>query len=70
MKISIGQISYFWERQKVFDFYKDLEESAVDIVYLGETICSKRREVTLADWLEIANQLTKAGKEVVLSTLT
>ncbi len=70
MKISIGPISYFWERQKVFDFYKDLEESAVDIVYLGETICSKRREVTLADWLEIANQLTKAGKEVVLSTLT
>lgn len=70
MKISIGPISYFWERQKVFDFYKDLAESSIDIVYLGETICSKRREVTLADWLEIANQLTKAGKEVVLSTLT
>jgi len=70
MKISIGPISYFWERQKVFDFYKDLEESAVDIVYLGETICSKRREVSFADWLEIADQLSKAGKEVVLSTLT
>ena len=70
MKISIGPISYFWERQKVFDFYKSLEETAVDIIYLGETICSKRREVTLDDWLEIANQLSKAGKEVVLSTLT
>jgi len=70
MKISIGPISYFWERQKVFDFYKDLEESAVDIVYLGETICSKRREVAFADWLNIANKLTKSGKEVVLSTLT
>lgn len=70
MKISVGPISYFWERQKVFDFYKGLEESVVDIVYLGETICSKRREVTLVDWLEIANQLSKAGKEVVLSTLT
>ena len=70
MKISTGQISYFWERQKVFDFYQDLEETAVDIVYLGETICSKRREVSLADWLEIANQLGKAGKEVILSTLT
>ena len=70
MKISIGPISYFWERQKVFDFYKSLEETAVDIIYLGETICSKRREVTLEDWLEIANQLNNAGKEVVLSTLT
>lgn len=70
MKISIGPISYCWSRQKVFDFYKGLEESPVDIVYLGETICSKRREVTLVDWLEIANQLTNAGKEVVLSTLT
>jgi O2-independent ubiquinone biosynthesis protein UbiV len=70
MKISIGPIAYFWERQKVFDFYKDLEKSAVDIVYLGETICSKRREVSLDDWLEITNQLSNAGKEVVLSTLT
>ncbi len=70
MKISAGPISYFWERQKVFDFYQCLEETAVDIVYLGETICSKRREISLADWLEIANQLSNAGKEVVLSTLT
>ena len=70
MKISAGPISYFWERQKVFDFYKSLEETEVDIVYLGETICSKRKEMSLTDWLEIANQLSKAGKEVILSTLT
>ena len=70
MKISIGPISYFWERQKVFDFYQSLEESSVDIVYLGETICSKRRELSLADWLEIADQLSNVGKEVILSTLT
>jgi O2-independent ubiquinone biosynthesis protein UbiV len=70
MKISIGPISYFWERQKVFDFYRNIEKTAVDIVYLGETICSKRRKLSLTDWLEIAVQLSKAGKEVVLSTLT
>lgn len=70
MKISIGPISYFWERQKVFDFYKDLEDTPVDIVYLGETVCSKRRELSLIDWLTIAEQLDKAGKEVILSTLT
>ncbi|MBL1141478.1 MAG: U32 family peptidase [Proteobacteria bacterium] len=70
MKISIGPISYFWERQKVFDFYKSLEETPVDIVYLGETVCSKRRELSLDDWLVIADQLSKSGKEVILSTLT
>ncbi len=70
MKISVGPLSYFWGKQRVFNFYQSLEESAVDIVYLGETICSKRRELSLTDWLSIAEQLSNAGKQVVLSTLT
>ena len=32
-------------------------------------VCSKRRELRLLDWLEIADKLEAAGKEVVLSTL-
>jgi collagenase-like PrtC family protease len=40
----------------------------VDIVYLGETICSKRNQVRFEDWLAIAERLEAAGKEVVLST--
>lgn len=70
MKISVGPISCFWERSKVFEFYAALKDAPVDIVYLGETICSKRRQLALNDWLEIAEQLSAAGKEVVLSTLT
>ncbi len=70
MKISIGPISYFWQRQRIFDFYQSLEDTEIDIVYLGETICSKRRELSFDDWLEIADRLNKSGKEVVLSTLT
>ncbi len=42
----------------------------VDIVYLGETVCSRRHELRLDDYLEIADRLADAGKEVVLSTLT
>lgn len=70
IKISLGPISYFWERKKVFEFYRGLINSPVDIIYLGETVCSKRRELSLEDWLVIGRQLNEAGKEVVLSTLT
>lgn len=70
MKISLGPIPYFWERHKVFDFYDSLKDTPVHIVYLGETVCSKRRQLSLDDWLVIAGQLSAAGKEVVLSTLT
>jgi len=52
------------------DFYARVCDSAVDIVYLGETVCAKRRELKLADWLALAEDLGRAGKETVLSTLT
>ena len=45
-------------------------ETAVDIVYLGETVCSKRRLLRTDAWLQLADLLQQAGKEVVLSTLT
>lgn len=69
MKLSLAAIPYFWNRQKVFDFYDAVASSAVDIVYLGETVCSKRRELRLEDWLDIGARLAGTGKEVVLSTL-
>ena len=69
-KLSLGPIQYYWDRDTVFDFYKQIAETPVDIVYLGETVCSKRRLMRDEDWLEIAAQLKQVGKEVVLSTLT
>jgi O2-independent ubiquinone biosynthesis protein UbiV len=70
MKFSLGPILYFWEKEKVEHFYRDVAESSVDCVYLGETVCAKRRELRLDDYLAIAHQLREAGKEVVLSTMT
>ena len=70
MKLSLGPIQYFWERERVFDFYRRVAEAPVDIVYLGESVCSKRRALRLPDWLDIAARLAAAGKEPVLSTLT
>ncbi len=70
MKLSLGSIQYYWPRNTVFEFYESIAEQAVDIVYLGETVCAKRRILKLQDWLDIAERLVNAGKEVVLSTLT
>jgi len=69
MKISLGPILYFWPREQVFDFYKQAAAWPVDTVYLGEVVCSRRNTMKLEDWLAIAEELTAAGKEVVLSTL-
>ncbi len=70
MKLSLGPLQYFWSKEKVFSFYDSIENLPVDIVYLGEVVCSKRRQLKLDDWLKIADKLTLAGKEVILSTLT
>lgn len=69
MKLSLGPLQYFWPRQQTLAFYREAADWPVDIVYLGETVCSKRRELRTADWLAVAAQLAEAGKEVVLSTL-
>jgi collagenase-like PrtC family protease len=69
-RLSLGPISYYWPKEQVDDFYAMVAASPVDIVYLGETICSKRNQVRHEDWLAIAARLAEAGKEVVLSTLS
>jgi len=68
MKISLGPLLYYWPRETVLAFYRDAASWPVDMVYLGETVCSRRRELKLADWLAIGKDLAAAGKEVVLST--
>jgi collagenase-like PrtC family protease len=68
MKISLGPLLYYWPRETVLNFYDEIASTPVDVVYLGETVCSRRHELRLADWLDIATRLRAAGKEVVLST--
>lgn len=69
MKISLGPLLYFWPAEHMRALYREVAESPVDIVYLGETVCSKRREFRREDWLDTAAMLADAGKEVVLSSL-
>ena len=69
MKYSLGPVLYFWSKSTVEEFYRQAASSSADIVYLGETVCSKRRELKPAHWLEIAKELASSGKQVVLSTM-
>lgn len=68
MKLSLGPLQYYWPRQTVFDFYERIAGTAVDIVYLGEVTCSRRHELRLDDWLDVAALMQSAGKTAVLST--
>ena len=69
MKLAVGPILYLWDRGMALDFYATLCDAAVDVVYLGEVVCSKRRVLQREDWPMVAQALTDAGKEVVFSTL-
>lgn len=69
-KLSLGPVQYYWDKDTMFDFYERIAETKVDIVYLGETVCSKRRLLRGDDWLALAEMLQSAGKEVVLSSMT
>ncbi|GAA05517.1 U32 family peptidase [Photobacterium leiognathi] len=69
MKYSLGPLLYFWPKNDVEAFYQQAKNSNVDIIYLGESVCSKRRELKPAQWLEIAKDIATSGKQVVLSTM-
>ncbi len=68
-KLALGPVLYYWSKDTLLDFYERISAAPVDIVYLGETVCSKRRAFNTDEWLELAERLNAAGKEVVLSTM-
>ena len=69
MKFSLGPLLFYWPKADTQAFYQAATASQADIVYLGETVCSKRRELKVDDWIALARQVAGSGKQAVLSTL-
>ncbi len=69
MHIHLGPMLFFWPKAELEPFYQQAISQPCQRIYLGETVCPKRRELKPADWLALGRELNKAGKEVVFSTL-
>ncbi len=69
-QLTLSPILFHWNADKKLDFYAQIaDEAPVDVVYLGEVICSKRTPFFEKHYDEVAERLTRGGKKVVFSTL-
>ena len=45
MKYALGPVLYYWPKIETEAFYQAANDSDADIIYMGETVCTKRREM-------------------------
>ena len=68
MKLSLGPIQFFWQKETLLEFYVQMLDSPLDTIYLGETVCSRRQKMRFDDWFGLAQDLAESGKEIILSS--
>ena len=62
MKLSLGPVLFYWDRQQTLDFYANMASQPLDVIYLGETVCSKRRAFSLDQWLGLGRELQECSQ--------
>lgn len=67
--LTLGPVLFNWPVDRWRDFYAQMaDEAPLDIVYLGEVVCSKRAPFFEDALPDVIERLTAAGKRVVLSS--
>ncbi|CAH2599405.1 Ubiquinone biosynthesis protein UbiV [Rhodovastum atsumiense] len=70
-KLVMGPVLFHWPAETLRDFYfRIADEAEVDTVCVGEVVCSKRMPFFKDHMPEVIQRLQRAGKEVVLSSLS
>lgn len=70
-ELTLGPVLFKWSPDVWRDFYfRIADEAPVERVYLGEVVCNKRAPFIEPLFAEVTDRLHKAGKTVMLSTLT
>lgn len=66
----MGPLLFNWPVEKLRDFYAQLaDEAPVDLVHVGEVVCSKRQPFHLDAIAGVIERLQRGGKKIVVSTL-
>ena len=70
MQLSLGPVLYNWAPERWRDFYfRIADEAPVDVVSVGEIVCSKRSPFFADHIPAVVERLQSAGKEVLLGSL-
>lgn len=70
MKLSLGPVLFYWDRRTLLDFYAQMAEQPLDAITIGETVCSKRRAMSLDNWLGLGRELQQqSGAQILISGL-
>ncbi|UQR67830.1 U32 family peptidase [Bradyrhizobium sp. C-145] len=70
MQLSLGPVLYNWAPDRWRDFYfRIADEAPVDVVSVGEVVCSKRSPFFAEHLPDVIERLQRAGKQVLLGSL-
>src|SRR3989337_333241 len=69
MQLTLGPVLFDWKKEELLRFYDEAADMPVDMVYLGEVVCAKKKGLTVKDIEVVGKKLEKAGKKVVVSSL-
>lgn len=69
MELTLGPVLFEWKREEILRFYEEAASMDVDMVYIGEVVCSKKRGLKIREIESIGKMLERSGKKVAVSTL-